>query len=48
MNDKYQRLIKNSGIFMIANFGSKFFSFILVPFQKRSMKQKKYLQMLRP
>lgn len=32
MNDKYQRLIKNSGIFMIANFGSKFFSFILVPF----------------
>lgn len=32
MNDKYQRLIKNSGVFMIANFGSKFFSFILVPF----------------
>lgn len=32
MNEKYQKLVKNSGIFMIANFGSKFFSFILVPF----------------
>jgi len=32
MNNKYQRLIKNSGIFMIANFGCKFLSFILVPF----------------
>ena len=32
MNSKYQKLVKNSGIFMIANFGSKFFSFILVPF----------------
>lgn len=32
MNAKYRRLVKNSGIFMIANFGSKFLSFILVPF----------------
>lgn len=32
MNSKYQNLAKNSVIFMIANFGSKFFSFILVPF----------------
>ena len=32
MNLKYQKLAKNSVIFMIANFGSKFFSFILVPF----------------
>ena len=32
MNDKYKNLIKNSGIFMVASFGSKLFSFILVPF----------------
>ena len=32
MDKKYQRLMKNSGIFMIANFGSKIVSFILVPF----------------
>ena len=32
MNERYQKLAKNSVIFMIANFGSKFFSFILVPF----------------
>lgn len=32
MDSKYQNLAKNSMIFMIANFGSKFFSFILVPF----------------
>lgn len=32
MNAKYKKLAKNSVIFMIANFGSKFFSFILVPF----------------
>ena len=32
MNERYQKLAKNSVIFMIANFGSKFFSFMLVPF----------------
>lgn len=32
MDKKYRKLAKNSGIFMIANFGSKFLSFILVPF----------------
>lgn len=32
MNDKYKRLMKNSVVFMIANFGSKLLSFILVPF----------------
>lgn len=32
MNNKYKRLAKNSGIFMLANFGSKLISFILVPF----------------
>lgn len=32
METKYQKLVKNSGLFMIANFGSKFLSFLLVPF----------------
>lgn len=32
MNNKYKRLMKNSAVFMIANFGSKLLSFILVPF----------------
>lgn len=32
LNLRYKNLAKNSMIFLIANFGSKFLSFILVPF----------------
>lgn len=32
MDKKYQKLVKNSAVLMIANFGSKLLSFILVPF----------------
>lgn len=32
MNERYQKLAKNSGLFMIANFGSKILTFIMVPY----------------
>ena len=42
MNGRYHRLMKNSVIFMIANFGSKFFTFILVPFYTHVLSTAEY------
>lgn len=42
MSDRYNRLAKNSAAFMIANFGSKILSFILVPFYTHVLTTEEY------
>lgn len=40
--DKYIKLIKNSGIFMVANFGSKIVSFLMVRLYTEMLSQEEY------